>query len=178
MFPAIAAKDGDQGASQILHCHVANLQRSPVPNSFSAALGARGGSIRASARAGDRSLNGPSALLDSTARLALEWIPRRSVLLSFVILERMPPIVRLKINGGCAMADSHAKLMYPGLAGFYENMLPIAETLVRIVVGVMFLMHVSGKLTSGPGAVAAGVSSPQYSGPMSSFSSNWSAAFV
>ena len=86
MFPAIAAKDGDQGASQILHCHVANLQRSPVPNSFSAALGARGGSIRTSARAGDRSLNGPSALLDSTARLALEWIPRRSVLLSFVIL--------------------------------------------------------------------------------------------
>src|SRR5262249_18393265 len=36
-----------------------------------------------------------------------------------------------------------------------ENMLPIAETLVRIVVGVMFLMHVSRKLTAGPGAVAA-----------------------
>ena len=42
------------------------------------------------------------------------------------------------------MADSQAKLMYPGLAGFYENMLPIAETFVRIVIGVMFLMHVSG----------------------------------
>ena len=52
------------------------------------------------------------------------------------------------------MANSHAKLMYPGLSGFYETMLPIAETFVRIVVGVMFLMHVSGKLTAGPAAVA------------------------
>src|SRR6516165_9181797 len=45
IFPAIAAKDGDEGASQILHCHVANLQRSPVPNGFAVALGARGGSM-------------------------------------------------------------------------------------------------------------------------------------
>jgi len=52
------------------------------------------------------------------------------------------------------MANSQAKLMYPGLSGFYENMLPIAETFVRIVIGVMFLMHVSGKLTAGPAAVA------------------------
>jgi putative oxidoreductase len=55
------------------------------------------------------------------------------------------------------MANGQARLLYPGLAGFYENMLPIAETLVRIVVGVMFLMHVSGKFTVGPGAVAANV---------------------
>src|SRR5580704_11461594 len=55
------------------------------------------------------------------------------------------------------MANSHAKLMYPGLAGFYETMLPIAETFVRIVVGIMFLMHVSGKFTVGPGWVAANV---------------------
>ncbi len=55
------------------------------------------------------------------------------------------------------MANSQARLMYPGLAGFYENMMPIAETFVRIVIGVMFLMHVSGKLTAGPGAVAANV---------------------
>jgi len=53
------------------------------------------------------------------------------------------------------MANSQAKLLYPGLAGFYENVLPIAETFLRIVIGVMFLMHVSGKLTAGPGAVAA-----------------------
>jgi putative oxidoreductase len=55
------------------------------------------------------------------------------------------------------MANSQARLMYPGLAGFYESVLPIAETFIRIVVGVMFLMHVSGKLTAGPGAVAANV---------------------
>jgi putative oxidoreductase len=35
-------------------------------------------------------------------------------------------------------------------------MLPLAETFLRIVVGVMFLMHVSGKFTSGPSGVAAG----------------------
>jgi len=52
------------------------------------------------------------------------------------------------------MANNQAKLMYPGLAGFYESVLPIAETFVRIVIGVMFVMHVSGKLTAGPGAVA------------------------
>src|SRR5215472_13720314 len=52
------------------------------------------------------------------------------------------------------MATNHAKLLYPGLAGFYENVLPIAETFVRIVIGVMFLMHVSGKFTAGPAAVA------------------------
>ena len=53
------------------------------------------------------------------------------------------------------MANNQAKPMYPGLVGFYESMLPVAETFVRIVVGVMFLMHVSGKFTAGPGAVAA-----------------------
>ena len=57
------------------------------------------------------------------------------------------------------MANNQAKLMYPGLAGFYESVLPIAETFVRIVIGVMFVMHVSGKLTAGPGAVAANMMS-------------------
>src|ERR1700746_2858995 len=55
------------------------------------------------------------------------------------------------------MANSQGKLLYPGLAGFYESVLPIAETFVRIVIGVMFLMHVSGKFTTGAGAVAANV---------------------
>ena len=55
------------------------------------------------------------------------------------------------------MAQSEAKLLYPGLAGFYDTMLPVAETFVRVVVGIMFLMHVSGKLTAGPSAVAANV---------------------
>src|SRR5215467_5742771 len=67
----------------------------------------------------------------------------------------LPRSCGAKINGGYAMANSQARLMYPGLAGFYENMLPIAETFVRIVVGVMFLMHVSGKFTAGPSGVAA-----------------------
>ena len=71
----------------------------------------------------------------------------------------MPPIARFKINGGSAMANSQAKLLYPGLAGFYQSVLPIAETFLRIVIGVMFVIHVSGKLTAGPAAVAANVMS-------------------
>lgn len=55
------------------------------------------------------------------------------------------------------MAQGEAKLLYPGLSGFYEKMLPVAYTLVRIVVGIMFLMHVSGKFKVGPDAVAANV---------------------
>lgn len=50
--------------------------------------------------------------------------------------------------------NGQAKLIYPGLAGFYATMSPIAGTLVRIVVGIMFLMHVSGKFHIGPVAVA------------------------
>ena len=55
------------------------------------------------------------------------------------------------------MAQAEAKLMYPGLSGFYASMLPVAETFLRIVVGIMFLMHVSGKYKAGAGAVAAGI---------------------
>ena len=57
------------------------------------------------------------------------------------------------------MANSRGKLLYPGLTGFYESALPIAETFLRIVIGVMFVIHVSGKLTAGPAAVAANVMS-------------------
>jgi putative oxidoreductase len=55
------------------------------------------------------------------------------------------------------MAQGEERLMYPGLSGFYATMLPIAETFVRIVVGVMFLMHVSVKFKLGAGAVAANI---------------------
>jgi putative oxidoreductase len=55
------------------------------------------------------------------------------------------------------MAQAEAKLMYPGLAGFYQSMLPVAETLVRVIVGIMFLMHVSVKFKLGADAVAANV---------------------
>lgn len=55
------------------------------------------------------------------------------------------------------MAQGEAKLLYPGLSGFYATMLPIAETLARIVVGAMFLMHVSVKFKIGAAAVAANI---------------------
>src|SRR5665213_3640052 len=54
------------------------------------------------------------------------------------------------MNGG-------TKLMYPGLAGFYATWGPIAATLVRVVVGIMFLMHVWGKFHAGADAVAANI---------------------
>jgi putative oxidoreductase len=53
------------------------------------------------------------------------------------------------------MAKGEAKLLYPGLSEFYQTMLPIADTFVRIVIGIMFLMHVSGKFKIGAAAVAA-----------------------
>jgi putative oxidoreductase len=52
---------------------------------------------------------------------------------------------------------TQAKLLYPGLARFYEAILPVAETFVRIVVGVMFLMHVSVKFKIGASAVATNI---------------------
>jgi putative oxidoreductase len=55
------------------------------------------------------------------------------------------------------MAQGEAKLLYPGLAGFYQSMLPVAETLVRVVVGAMFLMHVMTKFRLGPDTVAANI---------------------
>jgi len=55
------------------------------------------------------------------------------------------------------VAQGETKLLYPGLTGFYEAMLPIAATLVRIVVGIMFLMHVSTKFKLGADVVAANV---------------------
>jgi putative oxidoreductase len=55
------------------------------------------------------------------------------------------------------MAEGEAKLLYPGLSGFYATMLPVAETFTRIVVGAMFLMHVSVKFKVGAAAVAANV---------------------
>jgi putative oxidoreductase len=54
-------------------------------------------------------------------------------------------------------ARGEAKLLYPGLAGFYGTWRDIAYTLVRIVVGVIMIMHVWGKFKIGAGAVAANV---------------------
>jgi putative oxidoreductase len=49
---------------------------------------------------------------------------------------------------------SEPKLIFPGLAGFYESMLPVAATLVRVVVGIMFLMHFWGKFNAGAARIA------------------------
>lgn len=49
------------------------------------------------------------------------------------------------------------KLIFPGLAGFYATWREISYALVRVVVGVMFLMHVSVKFKIGAGAVAANI---------------------
>ena len=53
------------------------------------------------------------------------------------------------------MPKTETRLLFPRLAGFYETMLPIAATFVRVIVGIMFLMHVSGKFKAGAAAVAA-----------------------
>jgi len=55
------------------------------------------------------------------------------------------------------MAKSEAKLLHPGLEGFYSTMLPIADAFVRVVVGIMFLVHVSLKFEIGADAVAANI---------------------
>jgi putative oxidoreductase len=54
-------------------------------------------------------------------------------------------------------ARGETKLIYPGLADFYATFGRIAYTLVRVVVGIMFLMHVSGKFKIGAAAVASNV---------------------
>jgi len=50
-----------------------------------------------------------------------------------------------------------AKLLYPGLSDFYAQWRDISYTLVRIVVGVIMIMHVWGKFKIGAGAVATNV---------------------
>jgi putative oxidoreductase len=51
--------------------------------------------------------------------------------------------------------QSEAKLIYPGLSGFYATWTPIAYTLVRVIIGYILFMHGWGKVT---GAGLAGVS--------------------
>jgi putative oxidoreductase len=53
-------------------------------------------------------------------------------------------------------SSSGTRLVFPGLAGFYASMAPISDLLIRIVVGVMFLMHVWGKFNAGAARVATG----------------------
>lgn len=53
--------------------------------------------------------------------------------------------------------NSQTKLIFPGLAGLYETLQPIAYALVRVIVGIMFIMHVQGKFHAGAAAIAANV---------------------
>ncbi|MCK9916315.1 DoxX family protein [Microbacteriaceae bacterium K1510] len=53
--------------------------------------------------------------------------------------------------------SSDQKLLIPGLASFYATWTDIAYTFMRVVVGAMFLMHVSVKFKLGAGAVAANI---------------------
>ena len=46
------------------------------------------------------------------------------------------------------------KLIYPGLAGFYDTMAPIAYTILRVTVGVTIFVHGWGKLMGGAAGVA------------------------
>lgn len=55
------------------------------------------------------------------------------------------------------MANGETKLMYPGLAPFYRQWSPVAYTIVRIVIGIVMLMHVSVKFKIGAAAVAANI---------------------
>src|SRR4029434_4291327 len=49
---------------------------------------------------------------------------------------------------------SDARLLYPQLGSFYDTWRDISYTLVRIVVGVIMVVHVWGKSTVGADAVA------------------------
>lgn len=55
------------------------------------------------------------------------------------------------------LPGTSTKLVYPGLAGFYANFGEIAFAAMRVVVGIMFLMHVSFKFKIGAAAVAANI---------------------
>lgn len=50
-------------------------------------------------------------------------------------------------------ARSDTKLLFPGLAGFYETMGPIAVALVRVVLGIIMIMHGWPKWTRGADAI-------------------------
>jgi len=53
------------------------------------------------------------------------------------------------------MAKGDAKLLYPGLAGFYETWRDIAYTLVRVVTGYILFMHGWPKINTGVAGLSA-----------------------
>ena len=60
-----------------------------------------------------------------------------------------------------AMDWGRTKLIYPGLAGFYDTMAPVAYTILRVTVGATIFMHGWGKVTGGlPSAYFAKIGMP------------------
>ncbi|MDI3471280.1 MAG: hypothetical protein OJF62_003343 [Pseudolabrys sp.] len=45
--------------------------------------------------------------------------------------------------------NSNTRLLFPGLAGFYAAMGPVAYTILRVVIGLIIFVHGWGKLHSG-----------------------------
>jgi putative oxidoreductase len=60
-----------------------------------------------------------------------------------------------RIKRGNTMRADETKLIFPGLAGFYESWREIAYTLVRVVIGYILFMHGWGKVA---GTGVAGIS--------------------
>lgn len=56
-----------------------------------------------------------------------------------------------------ANAASGTRLVLPGLRGFYDSTADIAYTLMRIVIGYIFLMHGWSKFNAGAAAVASSI---------------------
>jgi putative oxidoreductase len=56
---------------------------------------------------------------------------------------------RIAMNG---TAGSETRLVWPGLRGFYDSFADIAYTLMRVVIGVILLMHGWVKVSSQAGA--------------------------
>ncbi|HEX5508767.1 MAG TPA: DoxX family protein [Pseudolabrys sp.] len=50
---------------------------------------------------------------------------------------------------------SEQRLIYPGLAGFYESWGDISYTLVRVIIGYILFMHGWGKIGTGIGGISA-----------------------
>ena len=65
-----------------------------------------------------------------------------------------PPREWHKQRGGDHGWQKRRKTFYPQLGSFYETWRDISFTLVRIVVGVIMVVHVWGKFKVGAGAVA------------------------
>jgi putative oxidoreductase len=50
--------------------------------------------------------------------------------------------------------NSNTRLLFPGLAGFYAAMTPIAYTILRVVIGATIFVHGWGKVMGGHAGVA------------------------